>query len=51
MITREKLLERKKALEAERDTLLNNLNAVGGALQLLEMLLKEIDDDDAPKES
>lgn len=50
MLTKDKLLERKKALELERDTLINNLNAVSGALQLLDLLIKEADDEAKPEE-
>jgi hypothetical protein len=52
MLTKKKLLEHKAALEVERDTMLNNLNAVSGALQLIELLLKECDaedEEDRPK--
>jgi hypothetical protein len=43
MLTREMLLGKKAELEAERDRLVNNLNAIGGALQLCEVLLAELE--------
>ena len=41
MIPREKLEARKNELLAQKEQLVANLNAVGGALQVLEQLLSE----------
>ena len=51
MITREGLESRLKAMVANKDQHLANANACGGAIQVLEQLLKEWDaPDDPPKE-
>ena len=46
MLSREKLEARKKELEANRVQLIGNLNAILGAIQILEELLLEKEESD-----
>jgi hypothetical protein len=49
MITKELLLAKRAELEKERDALLNNLNAIGGAIQFCDHLIAELQAEEQPK--
>jgi hypothetical protein len=46
VLSREKIEARKKALEANKVQLVGNLNAISGAIQILEELLSEKEESD-----
>jgi hypothetical protein len=48
VLSREKLEARKKALEANKVQLIGNLNAISGAIQILEELLSAKEETDDP---
>ena len=47
MITKEDLIAKREELMRERQSLFANINAVGGALELCEVLLAEIEKQEA----
>lgn len=43
MLSKEKLLEKLNALKVSKDELIANVNATAGAIQMCEILLKELE--------